>query len=81
VHWSIDDAWWTGSKEPLGFEGPWLSGEPVSEIDEIADALICFLGDELTEGQRYVLTMRLDSGGSTNVHFVYSRKTWPPSDL
>lgn len=76
VHRFIESSWWTETDEDLGFE------EGGSEDHEsLPDQVICFLGNELTEGQRYVLLLNIDGRGQSQTHFCYSRKHWPPVDL
>ncbi len=64
----------TGLASMLGFE------EGSGEDGTLADQVICFVGNELIEGQSYWLLLDKDgpcSGGQSRARFAYSRKHWP----
>ena len=78
VHRCVERSWWTETDEDLGIE----EGSD-DDHHALADQVICFIGDELIEGQHYVLLLNVDgpySSGQSHTHFCYSRKHWPPMD-
>lgn len=76
VHLCADRSWWTETGEEIGL----LEGSD-DDHQIVADQVICFIGDELIEGQRYELLLNVSgpySSGQSSTHFVYSQRLWPP---